>query len=195
MAQDLIKKCIVIDPEKRINIDEMLNHPYLKDEANDPNFLNEVPKMNEKEKNFFDIQNKIKEQLAKYKDISNNLDAIKEHEKMEEDLKRNEITPEPSPDDEKIKLLCSKKEEYQKEYKIGLEELKNKIKEHKKPEDNEENKKYNKKLDFLETSFKHDLFNITYKGFEFPQKYNDITPEENSYSSDEEKKDKDKHKK
>ena len=106
---------------------------------------------------------------------------------MEEDLKRNEITPEPSPDDEKIKLLCSKKEEYQKEYKEGLEELNNIIKEYKKPEDNEENKKYNKKLDFLETRIKHDLFNITYKGFEFPPKYNEITPEENSYSSDEEK--------
>jgi len=27
-------------------------------------------------------------------------------------------------------------------------------------------------LDFLETRIKHDLFNITYKGFEFPPKYN-----------------------
>ena len=170
-----------------MTIDEMMNHPYLKEEINDPNFFNEIPKMTEEEKNYFDIQNKIKGQFSKFKDISNNLDAIKHHEKMEEDLKRNEITPEPSPDDAKIKLLCSKKEEYQKEYKEGLEELNNKIKEYKKPEDNEENKKFNKKLDFLETRIKHDLFNIAYKGFEFPPKYNEITPEENSYSSDEEK--------
>ena len=109
---------------------------------------------------------------------------------MEEDLKRNDIKPEPSPDDEKIKLLCSKKEEYQKEYKEGLEQLKNKIKEYKKPEENDENIKYNKKLDFLEVRIKHDLFNITYRGFEFPPKHNDIKAEENSYSSDEDEKNK-----
>ena len=188
LAQDFIKKCIIIEPSKRMTINEMMNHPYLKEEVNDPNFLNEIPKMTEDEKNFFDIKNKIKEEFSKFKDISNNLDAIKEHEKMEEDLKRNEITPEPSPDDEKIKLLCSKKEEYQKEYKDGLESLSNKIKEYKKPEENDDNKNYNKKLDFLETRIRHDLFNIIYKGFEFPPNYNEISPEEHSYSSDEEKK-------
>ena len=188
LAQDFIKKCIIIEPDKRMTIDEMMNHPYLKEEINDPNFFNEIPKMTEEEKNYFDIQNKIKGQFSKFKDISNNLDAIKEHEKMEEDLKRNEITPEPSPDDEKIKLLCSKKEEYQKEYKDGLESLSNKIKEYKKPEENDDNKNYNKKLDFLETRIRHDLFNIIYKGFEFPPNYNEISPEEHTYSSDEEKK-------
>ena len=187
LAKDLIKKCIVIEPEKRITIEEMMNHPYLKNEVDDPHFFDELPKMTEEEKNYFDIKNKIKEQFSKYKDYSNNLEAIKNHEKMEEDLKRNDIKPEPSPDDEKIKLLCSKKEEYQKEYKEGLEELNNKIKEYKKPEDNEENKTFNKKLDFLEVRIKHDLFNITYRGFEFPKNSKDIEPEENSYSSDEEK--------
>ncbi len=128
LAQDLIKKCIVVDPAKRLTIEEIFNHPYLKDEVNDPHFFDQIPKMTEEEKIYDDIKNKIKEEFAKYKDISNNLDAIKEHEKMEEDLKRNEITPEPSPDDEKIKLLCSKKGEYQKEYGEGLEELKKKNK-------------------------------------------------------------------
>ena len=187
LAKDLIKKCIVIEPEKRITIEEMMNHPYLKNEVDDPHFFDELPKMTDEEKNYFDIKNKIKEQFSKYKDYSNNLEAIKNHEKMEEDLKRNDIKPEPSPDDEKIKLLCSKKEEYQQEYNKGLEELKNKIKEYKKPEDNEENKTFNKKLDFLEVRIKHDLFNITYRGFEFPKNSKDIEPEENSYSSDEEK--------
>ena len=188
LAQDFIKKCIIIEPSKRMTIDEMMNHPYLKEEVNDPNFFNEIPKMTEDEKIFFDIKNKVKEEFLKFKDISNNLDAIKEHEKMEEDLKRNEITPEPSPDDEKIKLLCSKKEEYQKEYKDGLESLSNRIKEYKKPEENDNNKNFNKKLDFLETRIRHDLFNIIYKGFEFPPNYNEINPEEHSYSSDDEKK-------
>ena len=97
------------------------------------------------------------------------------------------IKPEPSPDDEKIKLLCSKKEEYQKEYKEGLEQLKNKIKEYKKTEENEENIKYNKKLDFLEVRIKHELFIIIYRGFEFPKKQEELAAEENSYSSEEEK--------
>ena len=187
LAKDLIKKCIVIEPDKRITIEEMLNHPYLKNEVDDPHFFDDIPKMTEEEKYYYDIQNKIKEQFSKYKDYSTNLEAIKNHEKMEEDLKRNDIKPEPSPDDEKIKLLCSKKEEYQKEYNNGLKELKNKIKEYKKPEDNEENKTFNKKMDFLEVRIKHDLFNITYRGFEFPPKSKDIEPEENSYSSQDEK--------
>ena len=144
--------------------------------------------MTEEEKIYCDIKNKLKEHFAKYKDISNNLDAIKEHERMEEDLRRNDITPEPSPDDEKVKLLCSKKPEYLKEYNEGLEELKKKIQEYKKPEDNDENKNFNKKLDFLEVRIKHDLFHIVYRGFEFPPKFNDVTPENDSNSSDEEKK-------
>ena len=190
LAKDLIQKCIVIDPAKRPTIDEILNHPYLKEEVNDPHFFDDLPKMTEKEKIFFDIKNKLKEYFGKYKDISNNLDAIKDHEKMEEDLKRNDIKPEPSPEDEKMKLLCSKKEEYLKEYNDGLEELKNKIKEFKKSEDNEENITFNKKLDFLEVRIKHDLFNQVYRGFEFPPKHNEINFEENSYSSDEDKKEK-----
>ena len=42
-------------------------------------------------------------------------------------------------------------------------------------------------MDFLEVRIKHDLFNITYRGFEFPPKSKDIEPEENSYSSQDEK--------
>ena len=187
VAQDLIKKCIQIDPAKRPTLDEILNHPYLKEEASDPHFLEEIPQMTPQEKEFYDIKNKIKDEFSKYKDISTNLDAIKDHERMEEDLRRNEINPEPSPDDEKIKLLCSKKGEYQKEYEEGLEKLKEKINGYKKPEENEENKIFNKKLDFLEVRIKHDLFHITYRGFEFPPKHNEIKHEETTYSSDEEK--------
>lgn len=73
--------------------------------------------MTPQEKEFYDIKNKIKDEFSKFKDISTNLDAIRDHERMEEDLKRNEITPEPSPDDEKIKLLCSKKENTKKNIK------------------------------------------------------------------------------
>ena len=171
LAQDFIKKCIVIDPDKRISIEEMLQHPYLKEEANDPKFFDELKEMTEEEKEFYDIKNKLKEKYGKYKDISNNLNAIKDHEKMEEDLKRNDIKPEPTANDEKIKLLCSKKDEYQKEYNEALEELKKDINKYKK----EKNDKFNQKMDFLETRIKHDLFNIIYRGFEFPPEKNEIS--------------------
>ena len=90
---------------------------------------------------------------------------------MEEDLKRNDIKPEPTANDEKIKLLCSKKDEYQKEYNEALEELKKDINKYKK----EKNDKFNQKMDFLETRIKHDLFNIIYRGFEFPPEKNEIS--------------------
>ena len=188
LAQDFIKKCVVIDPDKRMTLNEMLSHPYLINEINDKNFLEEIPKMTEEEKQYLEIQNKLKEKYNKYKDISNNLEAIKQHEKMEEDLKRNEITPDPSADDEKIKLLCSKKEEYEKEYEEGLQNLNKDINEYKIKEENKNEKdiKYNQKLDFLEVRIKHDLFHITYRGFEYPPEKNELKleKENNSDSSD-----------
>ena len=190
LAQDFIQKCIVIEPEKRMSLDEMLSHPYLVNEINNKEFLEEIPQMTEEEKKYFEIQNKLKEKYANYKDISNNLEAIKNHEKMEEDLKRNDIKPDPSANDEKIKLLCSKKDEFQKQFEQGLKDLNKDISELKlnTENNNEENIKFNQKLDFLEIRLKHDLFHIIYRGFEYPPEKNDLKldKEENSDSSDSE---------
>ena len=188
LAQDFIKKCIVVEPDKRLSLEEMLSHPYLVNEVNDKNFLDEIPQMTEEEKKYFEIRNRLKEKYANYKDISNNLEAIKNHEKMEEDLKRNDITPDPSTNDEKVKLLCSKKDDYQKQFDEGLKELNKDINELKLniENNNEENIKFNQKLDFLEVRLKHDLFHIVYRGFEYPPEKNDLKldKEENSDSSD-----------
>ena len=186
LAQDFIKKCIVIEPEKRMTLDEMLSHPLLVNEANDKNFLDTIPEMTEEEKKFFDIKNTLKEKYSKYKDISNNLEAIKQHEKMEEDLKRNEITPDPSTNDEKIKLLCSKKDEYQKEYEEGLKNLNRDINEYKIKDDI----LFNQKMDFLETRIKHDLFHVIYRGFEFPPEKNDLSLDNNNSDSSDSESDK-----
>ena len=179
LAQDFIKKCIIIEPEKRMSLDEMLSHPYLIEEVNNKNFLEEIPQMTEEEKKYLDIKNKLKEKYGKYKDISKNLDAIKHHEKMEEDLKRNEITPDPSTKDEKILLLCSKKDEFQKEYEEGLQNLNKDINEYKIKDDT----LFNKKMDFLETRLKHDLFHIIYRGFEFPPEKNELSLDKNNSDS------------
>ena len=186
LAQDFIKKCIVIDPNKRMSLDEMLSHPFLINEVNDEKFLDEIPQMTEEEKKYFEIKNKLKEKYEKYKDISKNLEAIKNHEKMEEDLKRNEIKPDPSADDEKIKLLCSKKDEYQKDYEQGLKDLSKDINEYKIKEENKSEKDiiFNQKMDFLEVRLKHDLFHIIYRGFEFPPEKNELSLDNNDNNSD-----------
>jgi len=186
LAQDFIKKCIVIEPDKRMTLDEMLSHPLLINEVNDKNFLEEIPQMTEEEKKYLDIKNILKEKYSKFKDISNNLEAIKQHEKMEEDLKRNEITPDPSTNDEKIKLLCSKKDEYQKEYEEGLKNLNKDINEYKIKDD----VVFNQKMDFLETRIKHDLFHVIYRGFEYPPEKNDLSLDNNNSDSSDSENDK-----
>ena len=191
LAQDFIKKCIVIEPDKRMTLDEMLKHPLLINEVNDKNFLEEIPQMTPEEKKYFDIKNILKEKYDKFKDISNNLEAIKQHEKMEEDLKRNEITPDPSTKDEKIELLCSKKDEYQKEYDQGLKDLNKDINEYKIKDD----VLFNQKMDFLETRIKHDLFHIIYRGFEYPPEKNDLSLDDNNSDSSDSEKDKKEDKK
>ena len=183
LAKDLIEKIIVVDPEKRPTIDEILNHPYLKNEYQDKNFLLNLPIMTEDEKEYYEMRKKIKNDFDKYKDVAEKLDQIKQYEKMDEELRLNDITPEPGPDDEKIKLLRSKKGEYLQEYEKGLKELSDKIKENKKNEDCGKNKIFNQKLEFLETQIKHDIFNIAYKGFEFPPEKDE--DESSSSSSDE----------
>ena len=183
LAKDLIEEIIVVDPEKRPTIDEILNHPYLKNEYQDKNFLQNLPIMTEDEKEYYEMRKKIKDGFDKYKNVAEKLDQIKQYEKMDEELRLNDITPEPGPDDEKIKLLRSKKGEFSQEYEKGLKELSDKIKENKKNEDCDKNKIFNQKLEFLETQIKHDIFNIAYKGFEFPPEKDE--DESSSSSSDE----------
>ena len=84
--------------------------------------------------------------------------------------------------------MCSKKDDYQKQFDEGLKELNKDINELKLniENNNEENIKFNQKLDFLEVRLKHDLFHIVYRGFEYPpeKNYLKLDKEENSDSSD-----------
>ena len=180
-AEDLIKKCIVIDPDKRLNIDQMLNHPYLKNEYEDKNFMENLPQMTLDEEEFYNVRKSLLKKYEKFKQHSNDLDAIKKNEDMEEDLRRNDITPEPTENDKIMKELSSRKDIIKKEYDEALENCIKDIHSYRK-EDNDENKKFNCKLDFLETQIKHDIFNIIYRGYEGkPIELNDD-------SSDDEKK-------
>ena len=164
-AEDLIKKCIVIDPDKRLNIDQMLNHPYLKNEYEDKNFMENLPEMNKDEEEFYNVRKSLLKKYEKFKQHSNDLDSIKKNEDMEEDLRRNDIKPEPTENDKIMKELTSRKDIIKKEYDEALENCIKDIHSYRK-EDNDENKKFNCKLDFLETQIKHDIFNIIYRGYE-----------------------------
>ena len=180
-AEDLIKKCIVIDPDKRLNIDQMLNHPYLKNEYEDKNFMENLPEMNKDEEEFYNVRKSLLKKYEKFKQHSNDLDSIKKNEDMEEDLRRNDIKPEPTENDKIMKELTSRKDIIKKEYDEALENCIKDLHSFRK-EDNDENYKFNCKLDFLETQIKHDIFNIIYRGYEGkPIELNDD-------SSDDEKK-------
>ena len=172
LAEDLIRKCIVIEPDKRITIDEMLNHPFLKNEYDNKEFIIEnLPKMTKEEEEFYNIRKKLCNKYKKIKKISKDLESIKHHERMEEDLKRNDIKPEPNENDKIMKELVDKKDEIQKEFDENLENFKNDIKELKNLY--KDNEHFIDKLDFLEIQIKHDIFNIIYKGYEEENKNND----------------------
>lgn len=167
LAEDLIKKCIIIDPDKRLTIEQMLEHPYLKDMVTSENFKNRiVPEMTKEEEEFYNLRKKLYSKYEKYKQHANDLESIKRHEEMEEDLKRNEITPEPNENDKVMKELVAKKDTIKEEFDKMKAEFENDIKESKKDESDEKNKQYNMKIDFLETQIKHDIFNIIYRGYE-----------------------------
>jgi mRNA-degrading endonuclease YafQ of YafQ-DinJ toxin-antitoxin module len=90
---------------------------------------------------------------------------------MEEDLKRNDIKPEPNENDKIIKQLVDKKDEIKKEFDENLDNFIKDIKELK--DSYKDNELFIDKLNFLEIQIKHDIFNIIYKGFEEPDKNND----------------------
>lgn len=164
-AEDIIRRCLIIDANERITIDQMLAHNYFKDVINDEDFLKEVPKLNEDEIKFDNIRNELKKKYEKYREMSKNLEKIKDHERMQEDLKQHQIKPEPSVDDEDISKLLANKDKIQNEYEQGLATFKEEIASLKLGNE-AENSKFNLKLKFLETQICHDIFNIVYRGFE-----------------------------
>ena len=172
-AIDLINKLIVVDPDKRLNIEQILSHPFLKNEYENKNFLDNIPIESEEEKNFFNFRINLLKKYEKIKKISENLKIIKENEEMDDEFKRK---------DNEMLYLIKNKDIYQKEYDDSLNSCINDINSYKK-EDNDKNKNFNNKLDFLITQIKNDLFNIKYYGYINEDKNES---EESSSSSSEE---------
>ena len=175
-AIDLINKLILVDADLRLNINQMLSHPFLKKEFEDKNFLNDLPKLNNDDEEFFNFRIGLVKKYEKVKKISSDLNLIKENENLDDEFKRN--------DDEMLKLIKNK-DNLQKEYDDCLKNCIDDINKFKR-EDNEKNKLFNSKLNFLETQIKNDLFDIKYYGYVEPNNES----EESSSSSSEEKEDK-----
>ena len=172
-AIDLINKLIVVDADKRLNIEQMLSHPFLKNEYENKKFLDNLPDVSKNEQEFFDFRTNLVKKYEKIKKISENLNLIKENEKMDEELKRN---------DEEMLNLIKNKDSFQKEYDNSLKNCVDDINKFKK--ENEGNKLFINKLSFLETQIKNHLFNIKYYGYVSEEK--DESDESSSSSSEKE---------
>jgi serine/threonine protein kinase len=154
-AIDLINKLIVVDADKRLNIDQILSHPFLKKEYEDKNFLNKIPSVSKEDEEFYNIRVNLVKKYEKVKKISEDLNMIKENENMDDELKRN---------DEEMLNLIKNKDNLQKDYDNYLKNFTDEINKMKKDE-NEKNKLFNNRLNFLEIKIKNDLFNIKYYGY------------------------------
>ena len=173
-AIDLINKIIVVDADKRLNIDQMLSHPFLKKEFEDKNFLNNLPYLSKDEEDFYNIRIKLVKKYEKTKKISNDLKLIKENDNLDNELKRK---------DEEMLNLIKNKDILQKEYDNNIKNCINDIN-NLKTSNTDENKLFNNKLNFLETQIKNDLFNIKYYGYQNKEKSE--SDESSSSSSEDE---------
>ena len=154
-AIDLINKTIVVDTDKRLNIDQMLSHPFLSKEYGDKKFLNNIPCITKDEEEFYNNRINLDKKYEKVKKISDDLNLIKENKNLDEELKRN---------DEEMLNLMKNENNLQKEYDDYLKNVINYIYKSMK-DDIDENKIHNSKLKFLQTQTKDNLFNIKYYGY------------------------------
>ena len=88
-AIDLINKLIIVDADKRLNIEQMLNHPFLKNEYENKNFLENIPNLNEKEEEFYNFRINLVKKYEKAKKIKEDLNCIKENENLDDEIKNN----------------------------------------------------------------------------------------------------------
>ena len=176
-AIDLINKLIVVDADLRLNINQMLSHPFLKKEFEDKNFLNDLPKLNNDDEEFFNFRIGLVKKYEKVKKISSDLNLIKENEDLDDEFKRN--------DNEMLELIKNK-DKLQKEYDDCLKNCIDDINKFKR-EDNEKNKLFNSKLSFLEIQIKNDLFDIKYYGYVDEKNESEESSSSSSEEEDEKK--------
>ena len=166
LAVDLISRMIVLEPEKRISLEEVYSHPYLQ---NEEDLRNCYPCFKLSEYAFRKVAEILRNKNSRFKEISNKLDKIKRIEAMDEDCKRNNILPEKTSESENEEKLLEEKLNLMEIYDTGLECLKYDIVTHlsliKNSNFNNEAEKENiiNKFLFLQRQLSHDCFNITFE--------------------------------
>lgn len=167
-AVDLISKLLVIDPAKRLTIQEVYSHPFLTNENLDSKFREKLPTLTQDEKYLLCSKNKLKQKFSQYKLVSGKLNRIKKYEEMEEQCKKNEIGEEPdTPETIENKKLLAEKPSLLEKYEHGLQNCIKEIEEFKRSissDDMEKQKKWVNTWIFFEKQILHDLFNIDYEG-------------------------------
>ena len=168
-AQDLISKLIVIDPSKRLTLDEVLKHEFLNCKDNHHSGKNKfhnypMPKLAEFA--FLKIRNTIRNEYLNYRNYSFEYKNLKEKQMIEEDAVNNGIDQDKSENEnkftEKDKLRKLELEEIIKQAKISVEET---IENSKKfigdncKDDCSKNVLIDK-FNFLERQLKHELFDV-----------------------------------
>jgi serine/threonine protein kinase len=121
IAEDLIKKIIIIDPKKRLSINEILQHEFLN--VNEEKY----PMAKLSEFAFLNIRNLLRNKYLKFRDISYEYKQLKEKERLEEDAIKNCIERE-----EGCKYTQKEKDkkvELEKEIKSAKKEIKEKLEE------------------------------------------------------------------
>ena len=150
-AIDLINKLIVVDADKRLNIEQMFNHPFLKNEYENKNFLENIPNLNEKEEEFYNFRINLVKKYEKAKKIKEDLNCIKENENLDDKIKNNS---------NELMNLINNKDNIEKQYNELLNKCIDDIDKFRK-----DNIIFNDKLKFLEIQIKNDLFGIKYYGY------------------------------
>jgi serine/threonine protein kinase len=160
LAEDLITKLMVVDPEKRITMEQMYEHDFMK------NADDKYPFMDLQDLAFRKIVILAKSRFNKFKEISSKMKKIKEAEQLNEEYKRNYGDSKEAANENEIKINLKEKEELIGDHKDGLEEFEKFIAGFVSEMEKINNEKYVNKVKFLETQMKHDLFGIEYEGFE-----------------------------
>ena len=150
-AIDLINKLIVVDADKRLNIEQMFNHPFLKNEYENKNFLENIPNLSEKEEEFYNFRINLVKKYEKAKKIKEDLNCIKENENLDDEIKNNS---------NELMNLINNKDNIEKQYNELLNKCIDDIDKFRK-----DNIIFNDKLKFLEIQIKNDLFGIKYYGY------------------------------
>ena len=129
----------------------MLNHPFLKNEYENKNFLENIPNLSEKEEEFYNFRINLVKKYEKAKKIKEDLNCIKENENLDDEIKNNS---------KELMNLINNKDNIEKQYNELLNKCIDDIDNFRK-----DNIIFNDKLKFLEIQIKNDLFGIKYYGY------------------------------